>query len=287
MVEGFEQFFQDDLSKSLEDAIVFITGCDESKKKKEINQLLGTFSNSSKGLKTRYLGKKKLEQKNLYIPPQNIVVDDEEKLSHAPSIGQFITIKLVLKKFFETSDNFEKLQTFMRELENNGPRMLRHFCQGSLWKEIKTKFPEKYLVPLFLYFDDFCVGNTLGSHSSSNKIGAVYYTIPAFAPQFPNNLDNIFTALLFKSNDRGAFGNAAVFDTLINYLKSLEDKGLIIEPVGKSIVLHFAMGLILSDNLGVHSLLGFFEGFTANYPCRACKVHKNAIRQNSPLDTNL
>ena len=47
------------------------------------------------------------------------------------------------------------------------------------------------------------------------------------------------------------------------------------------------MSLILGNNLGVHSLLGFVERFTANHPCRACKIHKNSIQQNSSLDTKL
>ena len=47
------------------------------------------------------------------------------------------------------------------------------------------------------------------------------------------------------------------------------------------------MSLILDENLGAHSLLGLVEGFTANHPCKACKVHKNSIQQNSPLNTKL
>ena len=191
-------------------------------KKKQIHQLLDTFPNSLNDLKTQHLRRKNLEEKSLYIPPRKILIDDGGKLYDASSIGQYIPIKLLLKKFLEKTENLEKLQTFMSGLENDVPRMLRHFFQGFQWKKMKTKFPDKYLIPLFLYFDDFSIGNTLGLHSLSNKIGAVYYTIPTSASQVSNSFDNIFTALLFKSNDGGEFGDVAVFDTLLTDLKNIE-----------------------------------------------------------------
>jgi len=36
----------------------------------------------------------------------------------------------------------------------------------------------------------------------------------------------------------------------------------------------FSLGLILCDNLGLHSILGFTESFVARFPCRFCKSPK-------------
>lgn len=44
-------------------------------------------------------------------------------------------------------------------------------------------------------------------------------------------------------------------------------------PQGKTKI-YFKLGLILGDNLGLHSLLGFVENFNANYCCRFCKMTK-------------
>ena len=38
------------------------------------------------------------------------------------------------------------------------------------------------------------------------------------------------------------------------------------------------LGQFVGDNLGIHSLFGFAEGFTANFPCRRCKMPRNDIR---------
>ena len=76
--------------------------------------------------------RKNLEYKNLYIPPQKILIDDGEKLNNALSIGQYIPIKLVLTTFLEKTENLEKLQTFMSGLENDDSRMLRLLSRFSV-----------------------------------------------------------------------------------------------------------------------------------------------------------
>lgn len=42
------------------------------------------------------------------------------------------------------------------------------------------------------------------------------------------------------------------------------------------------------DNLGLHSILGFTEGFTANFPCRRCRLHRQECQKSFILnDANL
>lgn len=40
-------------------------------------------------------------------------------------------------------------------------------------------------------------------------------------------------------------------------------------------MLYFKLGLIIGDNLGLHSMLGFVESFNSHYSCRFCKMNKN------------
>ena len=39
------------------------------------------------------------------------------------------------------------------------------------------------------------------------------------------------------------------------------------------------IGQVVGDNLGIHSLFGFAEGFTANHPCRWCRMHRNDVQR--------
>lgn len=229
--------------------------------------------------------KKTVRNIESYIPPQDMIItNDDTKLPILPAIGQYISIASVVKKFLETADNLSTAKAFLTEVKNEDSLILSHFCQGSLWKSIKSRFPGKFLSPLFLYFDDFNVGNTLRSHSSSSKIGGVYYTIPAFPPEFLSQLKNIFVASIFQSDAREKFGNEKIFAMLLNELSALEEEGLSINFGGEIIVVNIVSCLILGDNLGVHSLPGFIGGFNGKHPCTFCKISSYDIKHSMSLD---
>lgn len=59
-------------------------------------------------------------------------------------------------------------------------------------------------IPFFLYFGDFEVNNSLGSHSSS--VLGVYYSFPTAPEILKSNLKNIFVAALFNSKDVKKYG---------------------------------------------------------------------------------
>ena len=61
-------------------------------------------------------------------------------------------------------------------------------------------------------------------------------------------------------------------------MKKLETDGLRIETESLNGEIRAGIFQVVGDNLGIHSLFGFAEGFTANFPCRKCKVHRNEAR---------
>lgn len=142
-------------------------------------------------------------------------------------------------------------------------------------------------MPLFLYFDDFEINNALGSHAGNNKLGAIYTSLPCLPPEYSSSLENIFLACLFKSVNRQEFGNRAIFSELVSELNFLEVTGIDILYDGE-IKFFFSLGLILVDNLGLHSILGFSESFMANFSCRFCKSNKSDCNhQLVQIDENL
>ena len=44
---------------------------------------------------------------------------------------------------------------------------------------------------------------------------------------------------------------------------------------------------VVGDNLGLHSVLGFLECFSANYSCRFCRVHRNELKLQTEEDVEL
>lgn len=136
-----------------------------------------------------------------------------------------------------------------------------------------------------IYYDDFEVGNPLGSHSGINKLGGVYFSLPCLPPQYISKLENIYLALLFKSSYREMYGDKAIFQILVDELKYLKNVGIKISNMGVTETVYFELGLILGDNLGQNSLLGFIEGFTGNKCCRFCRMPKNI--RNEACEENI
>jgi len=50
--------------------------------------------------------------------------------------------------------------------------------------------------------------------------------------------------------------------------------------------LYFSLALIVGDNLGLHSILGFSESFMANFPCRFCKTSKADCNTQTTQNNN-
>jgi len=100
-------------------------------------------------------------------------------------------------------------------------------------------------------------------------------------PQYLSSLDNIFPVFLFHTQDRGyeSISNKQMFSALIKELVSLQEEGIIIFINGKEIKIYFSLGLVLGDNLGLNSILGFVESFSANFYCRICKSPKQELQQ--------
>jgi len=130
-------------------------------------------------------------------------------------------------------------------------------------------------LPIFLFLTIIrYLGNPFGSHSVIHKLGAVYLTVPCIPIHRQSSLSNIFLALLFHSSERQQFGNHIIFRPLINELNYLKETGIMIESDDFKGNIKFELGLIFEDNLGIHSITGFVESFSSNYPCRVCEIRK-------------
>ncbi|XP_022176334.1 uncharacterized protein LOC111037844 [Myzus persicae] len=162
---------------------------------------------------------------------------------------------------------------------------MTNFIQGSLWKEKIALYHNKIVVPFFMYIDDFEINNPLGSKSMKHAISAVYYSFPL--NEQSSKLNNIFLAALLKSHDLKSYGNDLCFKQLVEEFNSLEKNGILINTPDGPKTVHFILGLIIGDNLGLNSVCDFGKSFAANYFCRFCKAHKTLTHTLSEEDPTL
>lgn len=146
-----------------------------------------------------------------------------------------------------------------------------------------SQYEGKIAIPYFLYIDDFEINNPLRSHANFQSIAAIYYSFPLLKNN--SKLSNIFLAALIKSVDLKEFGNDPCLIQLIDEINYLEKEGLTIFTNFGKFHVHFILGQVLGDNLGLNSVLEFSKSFSSNYYCRFCKIHKSIA--NSLCEENV
>lgn len=205
----------------------------------------------------------------IFIPPSKIL-----KL--------FFQIPHVLNEIIDYHNQTYIKKSFFTDSKQN-ESILKNIVDGSLWKETISKNKKNIVIPLLLYFDDFETSNPLGSHAGVYKLGVVYFSIPTLPPEYLSKLENIFLALIFHSSERSKYGNEKIFRCLIEELKTLEKDGITLETNNGNITILFHVILIVGDNLGIHSVLGLVESFSAHYFCRFCLTTKSVSQTQTQL----
>jgi len=253
-----------------------------------ISNALSSLSDPFCNMKTEYLRFQILDEMGLLIRPNQIVIANRlnDRLCNGVVMLEpkeikitLIPLRQVFKKLFEHSNFFDMLLNYIDSLQSYEGSIIYSFIQSKLWREKLKLHNDKKIFPLFVYFDDFEVNDPLGSHSGSQKLGAVYISLACLPPELASSIDNIFLASLFKTDDKKIYGNKLVFKDLISELNFLETSGIDVKINDKVHHVYFLVGLILGDNLGLHSILGFSESFVSKFPCRICRCPKQVCHE--------
>lgn len=212
-----------------------------------------------------------------------VFYNGEIMYNESKSKGVLLPLKFQFRKIFERDDELlktiDRMETYSHESEN-----LSNFIQGKLWKEKISKQRNRISVPYFLFVDDLEVNNPLGSRATIHSIANLYYSFPCSGNS--TKLCNIYLAAIIKSSDMRQFGNDKSLMSLINELRCLEEEGIDIKTSVGIKRVHFILGLVLGDNLGINSILNFSKSFSSNHFCRFCNDTKFVTRtlcEENPL----
>lgn len=289
IIKKFQELFCEDILPYISNRMLkFLSQCNHCNNhvnfSEEMQSIVGICEHLLDDLDTEYKRFNYFQKHGNFIEPQDFIIGYKNiftsskhstVLTTKAVTGKIIPIRKLLKVLFEKDGVFFLTQQFIETLRSSNT--YQNFIQGPLWKNKAREYYEnnKLVYPLFLYFDDYQVGNSLGSHSEANKLGAIYISIPCLPQHLLPALNNIFLVSLFYSKDRKHFGNKFVLNPLIEELNFLQNNGIDLTVNNMPMKLYFKLGLIMGDNLGIHSMLGFSESFMCNYSCRFCKIHRN------------
>lgn len=143
--------------------------------KNSICSLFRALSDPFVKIKTKHLRLKMLDDIGVLVRPvKNIIgYKMDDKLYHGRMVmvskevqTYSIPLRVVLKKIFEHSNFFRvSVSNLKNLLVSTNNSIISNFVQSKIWKVKILKNPNKLLLPLFLYYDDFEVNDPLGSHA--------------------------------------------------------------------------------------------------------------------------
>ncbi len=117
------------------------------------------------------------------------------------------------------------------------------------------------------------------------KLAHFYFSVVDMPQYLTASVHNNFLLISMKSEDFRMAKPNAILKHVVDELLLLWEHGIQIDIGHETIVFKVALAQILGDNLGMHTVLGFSECFTANFPRRRCKMPRHACQ--SSINVNL
>lgn len=249
------------------------------------------------GYKNDKTFKAMLKQKGLYFEPSTFVVSNQTvqiftsgcvDFKNIINNGTIMPIEDQLKAFLELPGVFKEIMMNQNTIDAEySEHTISHLCHGQKWRTIKENNPNKILIPITLYNDDFQVDDCVGAHSGVNSISAFYYQIATLPQHLMSRLSFIFIALLAFAKDLKVDSVDPALYALVEVFTHLEINGLTIRTEGgNNVKVHFVLFNFVGDNLGLHIVCGFVHSFTGTYCCRFCTMHYDDMQTTCRLTDN-
>jgi hypothetical protein len=252
--------------------------CPDHKALKLISKMIDFFT---KGIFTsEYKFLQALQKAGLLVLPEQLIVHIDEKEFYV----HMIPLSEIFSKFFEKPGVLQLILDYISSFKEN---VVKNVMQTKFWLEKIQNLDQSstLYLPLLIYFDDLEVLNALGSHSGMYKLGATYVQLACLPEHLQSKVMTIFLALLFFSDDRKRFGNERIFRPFINEINKLFEEGILVQHERYKKI-KFVPILVIGDNLGLHQLLGFVEGFSASHYCRFCTLSNQDARSGTVPNEN-
>lgn len=191
----------------------------------------------------------------------------------------YVPILSTLESIFKSQYSAEMLKSSTFD-----DSTLKDIYDGSFFKGHPLFSTEKHSVLIQMFYDDFEVANPLGSKRGIYKLGAIYFTLRNFSPKWNSLLANIHLCALFHAQDVKRYGFSEILAPIVRDIRVLETDGIFIPLYGCQV--HGSIVQVTGDNLGLHSLFGLVESFSARYCCRFCLAEKDDFQTEFSEDSS-
>jgi hypothetical protein len=235
---------------------------------------------------TEYKRLKCLRKYVEYVEPNEIVLGSRTDVRFDAKLGftkpivvqdtmQYIPIEKLLGAVLSdpmACKLIEEKQKHASQHENN---IISDYSDTESYRQhpFFMKHPDAFII--HLYVDGFETTNELGSHTQVHKLEGLYMVIKNIPAKYLSKLNAIFLVGLWYAHDVKTYGYDKLLAPTVAALKELEtESGITVNIKGQPTVIRGVLSLFSADNLGLHSLFGFLESFSANKFCHFCECTK-------------
>lgn len=210
--------------------------------------------------------------KKSIFPIQELETDQEISKNYLI----IMPISMQIKTFFECENVFEQTINNQNQLENSS--QIVNFVNGTTWQQVREKYVNETVIPIWLYADEFEVNDSQSSHSNRHSVCGIYFSFPTIPKKYASKLNNIFVAGMLKKVDIKEVGINKLLSAIIEAFTQIEVDGIKLNINGEVVLVKFVLSLLQGDNLGIHSMLSFSSGFNATFYCRFCRRPKELLK---------
>lgn len=205
------------------------------------------------------------------VEPVEYILDQ----THSKSF-QYISILKSLQQILDCQAILDQAVNLNAvDQQSQRQHIYKSFFDGTLFKQNEL-LSKQESISLILYIDEFEICNPLGTSKKKHKICGLYWTLGNLPPGCNSALSSIYLAALIKGNDVKTYGYEKVLQPLINDLVVLEQNGIFVTKLGKTV--KGTVQCVVADNLGAHSIAGFVENFSGSYVCRFCTAERREFQ---------
>lgn len=182
----------------------------------------------------------------------------------------YIPLLQVLQKLLNKEDVLDEAMS----KQERKPHEYKTCSNGSSFRKNALLSCDEFTIALGRYIDDFELANPLGTFKRKHKMCALYWVIVNLHGKYRSTLNSIKLALLCNTETVKECGYKRVLYPLLCDLATLEQHGVYIEHLGRSV-----KGMVLyvsADNSSAHFLAGFYESFTVD--CRFCMASRTDVQ---------
>ena len=130
-----------------------------------------------KQFSTEHIRFKMYEKYSSFTQPElHKIADDFEFINNVIYKTIPVYATKVLGNILNIPGLFQEVIHYVRSLKSEKV-VISNIMQGRLWQR-KYAHLEESTLPVFIYYDDFDPGNTMGSHAGEQELGGLYLSLP-------------------------------------------------------------------------------------------------------------